>query len=83
MEKTTKKRGHRKENTEVNEATIALWICGTSQWGISRLLHKDRWNIQKVQKKYYDKYAPIIMEKICKFIINQGTSKKPTKTGGK
>lgn len=74
-----RKRGHRPENTEVNQAIIALLICGFSQWGISRISKKDRWNIQKIQKKYYSKYAPIVMNNICDYIIKQGTSKKPTK----
>jgi len=74
-----KPRGHRKENAERNQAVIALWICGFSQWGISRLITMDRWNVQKVLKQRYSQYAPIIMSNICDYIIKQGTDKKPTK----
>ena len=74
-----KLRGHRKENVEVNQAIIALWICGFSQWATSRLLQKDRWNIQKIQKKFYDRHAPTIMNNICEYIVRQGTKAKPKK----
>ena len=77
-EETIRKRGHRKENVEKNQAIIALYICGFTQWGISRLIGMERRNLQRYTKKYLPKYAPILMSNICNFILNQRNT-KPTK----
>ena len=68
MKETKKPRGHAPENVEVNQAIIALWICGFSQWSISRLLHKDRWNVQKYLLKYRSKYLRLTYHNIVDLV---------------
>ncbi len=74
-----KPRGHLPEKTNRNKSMIALYICGFSQWEISKVLRIDRRNLQRFISKYFDKYALVVMNQICDFIIRQGISKKPTK----
>ena len=72
-------RGHRKENVIRNQASISLWICGFSQWEISRLLHIDRWNLQKSLKKYRPKYLRSIYIEMANIIADNLLKEKRKK----
>jgi len=64
----SKPRGHRKEHVEVNQAIIALYICGFPKRAIARLLNKHKPNILKVIKKYFSKYSEEIIKRVKDFI---------------
>ena len=85
MKISKKPRGHLAEKVERNKAIIALYICGFSQWAISRLLHTDRWNVQKFIRKYKSKYLREMYHNIADFIsdIMLKEKKKSAKKGGK
>ena len=67
----TKIRGHRKENIEKNQAVISLYLCGFSQWAISKLVRMDRRNVQKCIRKYLPRHLEAILEREIKVISNR------------
>ncbi len=65
-----KVRGHLKEKQERNRGIIALYICGFSQWQISRITHTDRRNVQTFLNKYKPKYLRETYHNIGDFIAD-------------
>lgn len=71
MKISEKKRGHLKEKTERNQAIVALYLCGFSQYAIGRLLKVDRRNVVFFVRKYTPKYLETILEQEVKVISNK------------
>lgn len=65
-----KQRGHAPEKVLRNQIIIALYICGFSQWEISRTLKVDRRNIQHFIQKYRPKYLRTTFHNIAEVISN-------------